>query len=118
MISIDEGRHGATVVLTVIGRLDSRNAPILEARLATLEASQVRAVAIDLAGVDYLTGSCLRTLLLAARRLDEVGRRLVLFAPQVAVLDVLRISGLTRALHVHADRAGALAELDGLGGTG
>lgn len=117
-ITVDEWRHGSAAVLTLAGPLDSRNAPSLEARLASLEQARVAAVVVDLAGVDYLTGSCLRTLLLAARRMDESGRRLVLCAPRTSVLEVLRISGLTRALHVHVDRATALAELEGRGESG
>lgn len=117
-IKVDEWRHGSAVVLALVGPLDSRNAPNLEARLASLETAGVAAIVVDLGGVDYLTGACLRTLLLAARRMDEKGRRVVLCAPRAPVLEVLRISGLTRALHVHANRALALAEVDDLGESG
>jgi anti-anti-sigma factor len=117
-IMLDEWRHGSAAVLKVTGRLDSRNALVLETRLSGLEAEPVAAVVIDLAGVDYITGTCLRLLVLTARRMDEVGRRLALCAPQEHVRDVLHISGLTRALHIHADPSTALAELNRLGKTG
>ena len=112
-IMIDEWRHGSAAVLRLAGRLDSRAAPALEARLAGLEA--VPMVVIDFAGVEYITGTCLRLLVLAARRMNASGCRLSLCVPQEPVLDVLRISGLTRMLHVYADRATALAEVDRLG---
>lgn len=115
-VMIDEWRHGPATVLRLAGRLDSRAAPALEARLAGIEAAP--AAVIDLASVEYITGTCLRLLVLAAKRMDASGRQLALCAPQDPVLDVLRISGLTRMLHVHADRAAALAEIDHLGENG
>lgn len=110
MMTMDEWRHGPVTVLQLVGRLDSRNASVLESRLMHLIAGKAPAVVLDLAGVDYLSGTCLRVLLLAAKRMDDAGCRMALCAPQPHVLDVLQISGLTRALHVYAGRAAALAD--------
>lgn len=110
MITVEERNQGRVTLLEVGGRLDSRNAALLEARLEAIAAAGASSVVVDMAGVDYLSGTCLRVLLLAARRMDAGGCRMALCAPQPHVLDVLRISGLTRALHVHHDRGAALVD--------
>lgn len=109
-ITVEERSRGRVTLLEVGGRLDSRNTAILEARLEAVAAAGAPGVIVDMAGVDYLSGTGLRVLLLAARQMDAGGRRMALCAPQAHVLDVLRISGLTRALHVHDDRRAALAD--------
>lgn len=115
MITMDERRHGPVIVLQLDGSLDSRNAPALEARLGALAAGGGAGLVLDLTGVAYVSGACLRVLLLAGKRLDGAGRRLAVCCARAEVLDILRISGLTRVIGVYPDRAGALADMGGGG---
>jgi anti-sigma B factor antagonist len=69
---------GGVTVVQVKGRIDSTTAPALGDRLrANLAAPEVRVV-LDLGALDYISSAGFRVLLLAAKRADEAGSRLVL----------------------------------------
>ena len=77
-MDLREEKVGAVTVVEVAGRVDSTTAPALGARLsASLEAPEVRIV-LDLGRLEYISSAGFRILLLAAKRAEETGSRLVL----------------------------------------
>jgi anti-anti-sigma factor len=68
------------------------------------------AVIIDGAGLEYVSSAGLRAFLLAARSAQRSGIAFALCALQPAVREVFELSGFSRIIPVHADRAAALAQ--------
>ena len=68
------------------------------------------AVIIDGAGLEYVSSAGLRAFLLAARSAQRSGIAFALCALQPAVREVFELSGFSRIIPVHADRASALAQ--------
>jgi len=85
-----------TCLLEVEGRLDAMTAPALEARLRELIAAGCRLMVVDMAALQYVSSSGLRVLLLAQRRLQSVGGRLMLRAVPPNVWKVLCLAGFDR----------------------
>ncbi len=77
-MDLREEKIGGVSVVEVTGRIDSSTAPALGERLsANLEAPKVR-ILLDLGRLEYISSAGFRILLLAAKRADESGSRLVL----------------------------------------
>jgi anti-sigma B factor antagonist len=105
----------ATLVIPE-GRLDFGASPgfqrQLEERLA--EASPASAaLIIDCSALDYVSSAGLRVFLLAARAAQRAGIRFALCALKPAVREVFELSGFSRIMTVHADRATALSRTAG-----
>jgi len=94
------------------GRLDFSAAAGFQTQLEQAiadAATSGAAVIVDCSAIDYVSSAGLRVFLLAAR---EAQRRKLLFslcALKPAVREVFELSGFTRIIAVHADRAAALA---------
>ena len=66
------------------------------------------AVIVDCTALDYVSSAGLRVFLLAARAAERAGISFALCALQPAVREVFELSGFSRIMTVHADRATAL----------
>lgn len=110
-MTVEEFRQGGVVVLRPQGRLDSGAAPDLERQLMSQVSGPRPMIVVDMAGIDYISSSGMRILLLAAKRAKQAGGELGLCAPQEHVLDVLKISGLVRAFRIHAAAEAAVSEM-------
>jgi len=67
------------------------------------------AVIIDCTALEYVSSAGLRVFLLATRIAERAGIAFGLCALQPAVREVFAVSGFSRIIAVHADRATALA---------
>jgi anti-sigma B factor antagonist len=96
-----------------VGRLDFDAAPgfqeALERELGGA-GKPPAAVIVDGTGLDYVSSAGLRAFLLAARAAQRAGIAFALCALQPAVREVFELSGFSRIIPVHADRASALAQ--------
>jgi anti-anti-sigma factor len=101
-------RAGWTLV-SLAGRLDMTSAGPLEQELEGLIAAGARRLAIDMSRLDYLSSAGLRTLLIAARRLQEAGGTLALIGLRGMVKEVLEIAGLANVFPCYADEREMLA---------
>jgi anti-anti-sigma factor len=95
--------------LALSGRLDSETARDFEATLTATLDRGVRALALDLSGLEYVSSAGLRVLLLAAKRTKAEGAPFTLFGLQPQVAKVLEVSGFAKILPITADRQDALA---------
>jgi anti-sigma B factor antagonist len=101
----------ATVVIPE-GRLDFGAAPGFQAEIERVFAGVghgLAAVIIDCTALDYVSSAGLRVFLLGARAAQKAGVPFALCALQPAVREVFDLSGFSRIIPVHADRATALA---------
>ncbi len=94
------------------GRLDFSAAAAfqqqIEAALAGAGTAPL-AVIIECSALDYVSSAGLRVFLLAARASQRAGISFALSALKPAVREVFEVSGFSRLIPVHADRATALA---------
>ncbi len=105
-----------TTVVTPEGRLDFGTAAEFEKQLERALAGTTRtggtaaALVIDCAGLEYVSSAGLRAFLVTARNAQRAGVRFALCALRPAVREVFDLSGFSRIITVHADRAAALAQ--------
>ncbi len=87
--------------------------PVLKSSLTKYSwarATVPAAVIIDCAALDYVSSAGLRAFLLAARTAQRAGISFGLCSLKPAVREVFDLSGFSRIIAVHADRATALAQ--------
>jgi anti-anti-sigma factor len=104
--------HARTTLLTVLGRLDFGAAAEFQKQLEEALAGAGTApglLVVDCAALDYVSSAGLRTFLLAARSAQRAGIGFALCALRPAVREVFDLSGFSRIIAVHTDRATALA---------
>lgn len=103
----------ATVVIPE-GRLDFGAAAGFQQQLEqALDGAGARpaAVIVDCAALDYVSSAGLRVFLLAARESQLAGIGFALCALRPAVREVFDLSGFSRVIAVHPDRAMAVARV-------
>jgi len=102
---------GVTVIrpLGAGGRLDSTEAPALEAAVRTLLEGDTRALVFDLSRVSYISSAGLRVVLLAGRTLRPAGGKLALAGVRGVVREVFEMSGFLKLFPEGADAAAAAA---------
>ena len=104
---------GEVSCVVPVGRLDFDAAPGFQEALERLlggAGERPAAVIIDGTGLEYVSSAGLRAFLLAARAAQRSGISFALCALQPAVREVFELSGFSRIISVHPDRASALAQ--------
>jgi anti-anti-sigma factor len=103
---------GQVTLLVAQGRLDFAAAAPFQAQIGQVMAGAGgagAAVVIDCEGLEYVSSAGLRAFLLAARNAQRSGLNFSVCALQHAVREVFELSGFSRVMAVHPDRATALA---------
>jgi anti-anti-sigma factor len=101
-----------TTLVIPEGRLDFGAAAAFQKQIEQAiagKATTPAALIIDCAALDYVSSAGLRVFLLAARTAQRAGIGFALCALQPAVREIFDLSGFSRIMTVHADRASALA---------
>ncbi|OYW61073.1 MAG: anti-anti-sigma factor [Rhizobiales bacterium 12-68-15] len=99
-MQIDREQAGSDVVLKVSGRLDTPNAKPFEASLMEAISSTDGGITVDLAGVDYVSSSGLRALLVAGKAMRTAKRDLALRSLQPQIREVFDISGFSTLFEI------------------
>ncbi len=82
------------------GRLDTTTAAAAEKALLALLVDDVDSINMDLSELDYVSSAGLRVLLVVAKAAKAKGGKLILLAPKPAILEVIKISGFDRIIHI------------------
>ena len=99
-LEITQEQLQSTIVLQVVGAVDSNTAPELQEALMRAAESSSGAVELDLAKVSYMSSAGLRALLLASKALQKRGERLTLLNVPPQILNVLNLTGFTTFIDV------------------
>ena len=99
-LEITQQQLQSTIVLHVVGAVDSNNAPELQEALLRATEGPTGTVELDLAEVSYMSSAGLRALLLAAKALQKRGERLTLSNVPPQILNVLNLTGFTTFIDV------------------
>jgi anti-sigma B factor antagonist len=101
-LEITQQQSQSTIVLSVVGAVDSNTAPELQEALLRATEAPTGAVELDLAKVSYMSSAGLRALLLAAKALQKRGERLRVSNVPPQILNVLNLTGFTTFIDVKA----------------
>jgi len=80
-----------TAVLTLNGRLDTVNAPLLESRIKEME--NITELTLDFKGVNYISSMGLRVLLQAKKTLKAGGGRMSIINMRDSVREIFEMTG-------------------------
>ena len=107
---MQEQQAGEVTILVPQGRIDSSNAKAFESGVLSAIDGGSRQLLLDLGDINYMASAGLRVLLLAAKRLQSLGGKLVLCSLSDRVHEVLKIAGFNTLLDIRSDRESALAQ--------
>ena len=85
-------QEGATLTISVVGRLDTNTAPELEAEMKLGDAGEV---VFDLAGLEYISSAGLRVLMGAQKIMAARGGKMKVVNSNAMVRGVFDITGLS-----------------------
>jgi anti-anti-sigma factor len=95
------------------GRLDSAASSGVEQEIMDHIAGGRRRMLLDFSELHYVSSIGLRTVLVAAKRMNAEGGKLVLCSLNPQVAEVFTISGFASILDIHPTSASAEAQLTG-----
>jgi stage II sporulation protein AA (anti-sigma F factor antagonist) len=109
-------QSGRSTVVAASGKLDFGAAAGFQQQLEQAlsgSATSPAALIVDCTALEYVSSAGLRVFLIMARAAQRAGVAFALCDLQPAVREVFDLSGFSRMLTVHADRATALAHASG-----
>jgi anti-anti-sigma factor len=86
-------KESNALVVTVSGRMDAVTAPEFEKGIAGFIAQGEKAFVINLSGLEYISSAGLRSILVSARHLKELGGKIIFSGLQGHVKEVFAVSG-------------------------
>lgn len=107
-MEIRQSDNGDVVVLELLGRLDELAAPEVQETFTELVNHKTRRVVLDMAGVEYISSSGLRVLLMLYRALSKRQGALKLCALTPFVAEVFEVSNFTTVFDIHPNREDAV----------
>ena len=97
-MTIEKNLNGATLTITLTGRLDTTTAPQLEAELkASLPG--VENLALDFASLEYLSSAGLRVLLAAQKTMNKQGDMVVRNVNET-IAEIFEVTGFSDILTI------------------
>lgn len=97
---VSERQERDVMVLHMDGRLDAATSPLIERKVdAFIEAGQ-RKFILNFEQVDYLSSAGMRFLLSVTKKLDQLEGKMVLASVSPEVMEVMRMAGFDRLLHI------------------
>ena len=96
------GHDGTAETLFVMGELDISTAPAFEHAVSEALDGQGEDFRLDLSQLTFMDSSGANTLFHVHKRVDGLGRRLVVVSPTRAVRMVLEVLGLDQTIDIHA----------------
>lgn len=98
-MTINHTTEGDHLTLALEGRLDTMTAPEFQEKVLELLPG-IKAVDIDLAGVDYVSSAGLRALLFLQKACGRTDAQMTVHNVTPAVLDVFEMTGFDKMLHL------------------
>lgn len=112
-MQIKEDKQAEVLILSVSEHLDTATSAIFESRLLGLVDRGERKIVVDCSALEYVNSAGLKVFLLAAKRLEPLGGKLVLCALAPSVLMIFEMIGFTRIMKIVPTLDEALRVLKG-----
>lgn len=110
-MTVENSKIGQVLVLSPAGRLDAETSPGLQDQIMGHIDGGDTAILLDLSSLTYVSSAGLRAILVAAKKLQEIGGRFGLCGMNEQIAEVFKVSGFDAILDIHTDQATALAAL-------
>lgn len=111
-MQIESIQEGLVHVVSLSGRFDEMAAPEVDAALhAVLQATDTPVIVVDLGGVEYISSSALRVLMMLSRAVIRAKGRLALCGLSPFVAEVFEIGNFNSVFQVYSERGAALYAL-------
>lgn len=107
-MEFDEGHEAGVLVIRPSGRLDAETAAEFQTAVLSRVDGGEASIVLDLESLEYVSSAGLRVVLMAAKRLEQAGGKLVVCSLRDTVLEVFRVSGMDSIIKTAADRSSAL----------
>ena len=88
------------IIVHLDGRLDAISTPTLDHKLTDLIRQKRKKILLDFEHVDYLSSAGMRLLLSATKQLKNQEGRLISYAMNEDVLEIIRMAGFERILNI------------------
>jgi anti-sigma B factor antagonist len=108
-MDLSEERMDQVTALSVKGRIDSTTAPQFGQKIESAVAVPSGRLVVDLRDLEYISSAGFRVLLVAAKRADETGSRLVLCGLSPKVRQLFDVGGFLDLFSIKATRDEAIA---------
>ena len=99
-MQIKEEKKGEVLILQISEHLDTSTSGVFESRLLGLIERGERKIVVDCGALEYVNSAGLKVFLLAAKRLEPLGGKLVLCALAPSVLMIFEMIGFTRIMKI------------------
>ena len=103
-MEINEEKTDLCVIIGLKGRLDTTNYGILEEKLMSLIDNHQDRILVECTGMDYVSSSGLRILLMALKRVTQSKGKFVLCGLQENIREIFEISGFTTIFEIFPSR--------------
>lgn len=103
-MEMKNGSRHAWEIVTISGHMDINSANDVDVYLTSLVNKGITRIALDLAGITYLSSAGVRIILKLQKALAAAGGRMALCAPSEPAVMVLRLAGLLDQLEVFGSR--------------
>ena len=110
-MEISEQKTDQYVIIGIKGRLDTTNYTELEKRLNSLVEDHNNKILVDCSGMDYISSSGLRILLMALKRITLLKGKFVLCSLQKNIHEIFEISGFTSIFEIYSSREEAVKQI-------
>jgi len=107
-MEIVQDNIGEAVVLSPVARVDSATAKAFETKVVAIVGGGAPRIVIDFSQLDYISSAGLRVVLVGAK-MTKAPRKFVLCGMKPHIREIFDMSGFSKILTIHADRATALA---------
>ena len=107
-VQVVEEQKNDVCIVRVSGRLDAISSPDVEKKILEMIDGGKQKMALDFAGVDYLSSAGMRMLLAAMKKMNALSGSFVVFAIQDSVMDVLKMSGFDHVIALASNEEEAI----------
>lgn len=108
-MEMHEEQVSGVTALAVKGRIDSSTAPVLGQRLEAAVATPRSRLVVDFGHLEYISSAGFRVLLVAAKRAEEAGSRLVLCGLSPKVRQLFDLGGFLDLFTIAGSREDGIA---------
>lgn len=107
-MEIREELAGEAHILIPLARVDSSTAKQFETKVLAVMSSGAQRIVVDFSQLDYISSAGLRVVLVGAK-MARAPRKFVLCGMKPNIREIFDVSGFSKILSIHPDRAAALS---------
>ena len=98
------------IILRLNGRIDASSSSVLHDRLKLFHDETISVILLDFSNIDYLSSAGLRELLFFTKKFNEKKGRLGIFSVNEDVLEIIKLTGFEKILHIYKKEKEAILE--------